>query len=133
MIAEAVAEHQGSAVLGPVKKTGSSIFGEQPTKGALVYYIRRVLNDWSDHEALQILKNVRAACAAGSRMLVAEYLRPDQPSVYTSTVDMFILNIGGKVRSEKAFAELAAKAGLKIASISRHEKTESAVVEMVPI
>ncbi|KAK8121764.1 hypothetical protein PG984_010434 [Apiospora sp. TS-2023a] len=134
VIEEAVAEHKDSAVLGPVQKLGSSIFGEQPTKGALVYYIRRVLNDWSDQEALQILKNVRAACVPDSRVLIAEYLRPsDQPSVYTSTVDMFILNIGGKVRSEKAFGELAAKAGLKIASISRHEKTESAVVEMVPI
>lgn len=65
-------------------------------------------------------------------MLIAEYLRPEQPSVYTSTVDMFILNIGGKVRSEKAFAELAAKAGLMIASVVRHGKTESAVVEMIP-
>ncbi|KAI4913572.1 hypothetical protein J4E90_005291 [Alternaria incomplexa] len=132
VIAEAEEEHKDSAVLGPVKKIGHSIFREQPTKGALVYYIRRVLNDWSDHEALQILKNVRAACADDSRVLIAEYLRPEQPSVYTSTVDMFILNIGGKVRSEKAFAELAAKAGLMIASVVRHGKTESAVVEMVP-
>lgn len=100
---------------------------------ALVYYIRRVLNDWSDYEALQILKNVRAACAADSKVLIAEYLRPEQPSIYTSTVDMFIINIGGKVRSEKMFRELADKAGLKITSISKHEKTDSAVVEMMPI
>jgi hypothetical protein len=33
VIDEAVAEHKDSAVLGPVKKVGSSIFGEQPTKG----------------------------------------------------------------------------------------------------
>lgn len=98
-----------------------------------MYYIRRVLNDWSDFEALQILKNIRAACANDSRILIAEYLRPKDPSVYTSTVDMFILNIGGKVRSEKAFHELAAQAGLKIVSVAKHEKTESAVVEMVPI
>lgn len=98
-----------------------------------MYYIRRVLNDWSDHEALQILKNVRAACAEDSRVLIAEYLRPEQPSVYTSTVDMFILNIGGKVRSEKTFGELAAKAGLEIVSVARHDKTESAVVELALI
>ncbi|EMD61020.1 hypothetical protein GGP41_009947 [Bipolaris sorokiniana] len=133
VIAEAVEEHKGSTVLGSVKKIGHSIFGEQPVKGALVYYIRRVLNDWSDFEALQILKNIRAACANDSRILIAEYLRPKDPSVYTSTVDMFILNIGGKVRSEKAFHELAAQAGLKIVSVAKHEKTESAVVEMVPI
>ncbi|KAK7941622.1 uncharacterized protein PG986_014009 [Apiospora aurea] len=108
-------EHKHSAVLGPVQKIGSSIFGEQPTKGAL------------------ILRNVRAACTADSSVLIAEYLRPEQPSAYTSTVDMFILNIGGKVRSEKAFGELAAKAGLKITSVARHATTESAVVEMVPI
>ena len=98
-----------------------------------MYYIRRVLNDWSDHEALQILKNVRAACAEDSRVLIAEYLHPEQPSVYTSTVDMFILNIGGKVRSEKTFGELAAKAGLEIVSVARHDKTESAVVELALI
>lgn len=98
-----------------------------------MYYMRRVLNDWSGHEALQILNNVRAACAKDSRVLIAEYLRPEQPSVYTSTVNMFILNMGGKVRGEKAFSELAAQAGLKFASVAKHEKTESAVVEMVPI
>jgi CO dehydrogenase/acetyl-CoA synthase beta subunit len=53
--------------------------------------------------------------------------------VYTSTVDMFILNIGGKVRSEKTFGELAAKAGLEIVSVARHDKTESAVVELALI
>lgn len=33
VIDEAVKEHKDSAVLGPVKKIGHSIFGEQPTKG----------------------------------------------------------------------------------------------------
>lgn len=33
VIAEAVEEHKDSGVLGSVKKIGSSIFGEQPTKG----------------------------------------------------------------------------------------------------
>ncbi|KAI4636625.1 hypothetical protein J4E83_001580 [Alternaria metachromatica] len=33
VIAEAEEEHKDSAVLGPVKKIGHSIFGEQPTKG----------------------------------------------------------------------------------------------------
>lgn len=101
--------------------------------GALVYYLRRVLNDWSDYEALQILKSIRAACVQDSRVLISEYLRPDQPSMYTSTVDMFILSIGGKVRNEKMFHELAHNAGLKITSISRHEKTDSAVIEMMTI
>lgn len=91
------------------------------------------MNDWSDHEALQILKNVRTACAKDSKVLIAEYLRPEQPAIYTSTVDMFILNIGGKVRSEKMFHELAAKAGLKITSVSKHAKTDSAVIEMIPV
>ncbi|KAI8942917.1 hypothetical protein NX059_000956 [Plenodomus lindquistii] len=118
---------------GEVCSARSAACNRRGTVGALVYYIRRVLNDWSDHEALQILKNVRAACINESRVLIAEYLRPEHPSVYTSTVDMFILNIGGKVRSEKAVGELAAKAGLKIVSVARHERTESAVVEMVPI
>lgn len=91
-----------------------------------------MLNDWSDYEALQILKNVRAACANDSKVLIAEYLRPENPAIYTSTVDMFIMNIGGKVRSEKMFRELAEKAGLRINSISKHAKTDSAVIEMVP-
>lgn len=98
-----------------------------------MYYIRRDLNDWSEFEVLQILKNIRTACANDSRVLIAEYLGLEDPSVYTSTVDMFSLNIDGKVRSEKAFYELAAQAGLKIVSVTKHEKTESAVVEMIPI
>lgn len=98
-----------------------------------MYYIRRVLNDWSDYDALQILREVRAACAPDSKVLIAEYLRPEQPAVFPSAVDMFIMSIGGKVRSEAMFRDLAGQAGLTISSIARHEPTDSAVIEMVPV
>lgn len=129
------AQERKDDILGQVQIIGKSFFEQTPVQGALVYYLRRVLNDWSDTEATQILKNLRASCAPDSRVLVVEYLRKDAPELVMSAVDMFILNIGGKVRSEAMFRELASSAGFEVSSVTADQGVESgcAVVEMVPV
>ncbi|KAJ4420803.1 hypothetical protein N0V82_004098 [Gnomoniopsis sp. IMI 355080] len=130
----AVQEHKDD-VLGQVQIIGKSFFEQTPVQGALVYYLRRVLNDWSDEEATKILTNLRGSCAPDSRVLVVEYLRKDEPELVMSAVDMFILNIGGKVRSEVMFKDIASRAGLEVSSVTADMGVESgcAVIEMVPI
>ncbi|KAH8754366.1 O-methyltransferase-domain-containing protein [Diaporthe sp. PMI_573] len=133
VVQDAIEQDHSGDILKPVKWVGQSFFEEQPIKGALLYYIRRVLNDWPDDEAVKILSGIRKACAGDSRVVISEYLRPERPNIFVSTVDLFSMNVGGKVRNERMFQALASKAGLSIKSVLKDEKTNSAVIEMVPI
>jgi hypothetical protein len=101
--------------------------------GALIYYIRRVLNDWSDDRCVEILGHIQAACAMDSKVLVSEELLLSPPSVYNSMLDIFMMNAGGKRRTEAMFGELASRAGLKVTGVFNDKKTDTAVVEMVPV
>lgn len=101
--------------------------------GALVYYIRRVLNDWSDKECIQILGKIRAACIADSRVLVSENLLPDEPSISLAAADIWMMNFGGKRRDARMFEGLAEQSGFKISGLSKDHVSNAAVIEMIPI
>lgn len=103
--------------------------------GALVYQVRRVLNDWPDEACLGILRRLRAACVPDSRVLVAENLLPAAPaeSVDLCAIDLFMMNFGGKRRTRAHYARLAARAGFGISSVARDEASHFAVIEMVPL
>lgn len=102
-----------------------------PLAGALVYHIRRVLNDWPDKDVINILSQISAAAAPDSRVLISEQIITDAPSQMMGAVDLFFMNFGGKRRSERHYGELAAKAGLRLSSFSRHGTSDSAVIELV--
>lgn len=154
---------EADPALAEVQKFGASFHGEEPVKGqypvfsppppkkfsflsqravltktknktgALVYHIRRVLNDWPDSDVINIFGQIRAACAPDSRVLVSEQLVFDDapPSLMTGALDLFMMNFGGKRRSERQYAELAARAGFRVSSVARHGASDSAVIELV--
>lgn len=80
-----------------------------------------------------MLSNVRKACASDSKLLISENLLPDQPSLNLAAADVWLMNFGGKRRNERIFTEVAEKAGFKISSIAKDSKTNSAVLELLPI
>ncbi|KAK7746565.1 hypothetical protein SLS62_009362 [Diatrype stigma] len=125
-----------------VQRVAINFLEEQPTKviqelitlqEALIYYLRRILSDWPDEGCTRILQNLRKACAADSRILVSEHLLPDQPSLDAATGDIWMMNFGGKWRSESMFRDLASRSGLHITSILRDKSSDSVVIEMVPV
>ncbi|OJJ60066.1 hypothetical protein ASPSYDRAFT_30881 [Aspergillus sydowii CBS 593.65] len=131
VIQQAIAEDD--ECLRGAKLIAGSFFDEQTTRGALIYYIRRVLNDWSDEECVLILGQIRSVGAADSRVLVSENLLPDQPSVSLAAADLWMMNFAGKRRNERMFNDIATRAGFKIASIAKDHKSNSAVIEMIPV
>ncbi|KUI55349.1 Demethylsterigmatocystin 6-O-methyltransferase [Cytospora mali] len=122
---------EADPALAQVQKFGASFHGEEPVKGALVYHIRRVLNDWPDDDVVNIFGQIRAACAPDSRVLVSEQLVPDSPSLMMGALDIFMMNFGGKRRNERQYGELAERAGFRLSSVSRHGSSDSAVIELV--
>lgn len=78
------------------------------------------MHNWQDAECHTILQHIADAMAADSRLLIAEMVVPDIPHGVDKTaywMDMCMLIIGGKERSEKEFEVLLEGVGLRLAKI----------------
>jgi hypothetical protein len=99
---------------------------------AHIYYLRRIMHNWQDAECQKILQNIADAMAPDSRLLIAEMVVPKQPEGIDKTVywmDLCMLIIGGKERSEKEFSALLSSAGLKLVKIWRSKAGSQTVIE----
>ncbi|RDW82554.1 O-methyltransferas-like protein [Coleophoma cylindrospora] len=115
-----------------VEKMAIDFFTPQPVKNAHIYYLRRIMHNWQDTEARTILKNIADAMASDSRLLIGEMIVPSQPEGVDRTVywmDLCMLIIGGKERSEKEFTILLSSAGLELVKIWRSKIGPQTVIE----
>jgi len=115
--------------LAGVKRIPHDFFQPQPVKGALVYYIRRCMHDWSDENDAKILRHLRDAMADDSRVLITEQIMPNPPTALNAWHDLCMMNLGGKERTEKMFRAVAAAAGLKVIGVHPSLATDVAVIE----
>ena len=114
-----------------VIKIKHDFFQPNPTKGALVYYIRRCLHDWHDELCHTILTHLAEAMAPDSKLLITEQIMPNPPTALNAWTDLCMMNLGGKERTEEMFRALADRAGLKVVGVYRSLATDVAVVECV--
>lgn len=49
-------------------------FQESPVKGAEIYFLRHVIHDWPDKEAICILQNCASAMTQMSKLLICEHM-----------------------------------------------------------
>ena len=100
--------------------------------GALVYLLRRILLDYSDTLATGILRRLAEALPVDNpkaRVIIMEERLLEVPTPQNSVVDMVMLNLGGKLRNEAMFRELAAAAGLRLVGYYTREEDSMSVVE----
>jgi hypothetical protein len=88
--------------------------------GADAYLLSRIIHDWDDNAAQQILATVRAAMPPHGRVLLVEAVLPervsDQPAAIRMDLHMLIL-LGAKERTAAQYRDLLAHAGLRIRQI----------------
>ncbi|KAJ5715327.1 Winged helix-turn-helix transcription repressor DNA-binding [Penicillium malachiteum] len=65
---------------GSLERMEYSFFNEQPVKNAHVYFLGRVLHNWADQQARQILQNIRAAMDRDSVLFIHERVLSDDPA-----------------------------------------------------
>lgn len=98
---------------------GGDMFQNVP-EGADAYLMRVVIHDWSDEDALKILKNCRRAMPAHGKLLVIDsVLKPiNQPDPGRFN-DMTMLAVapGGRERTEVEFRDLLRKVGFALARV----------------
>ena len=114
------------SVINDIKELDSSItrsiydfFTPQPVKGAKAYYLRTVLHDFPDTQAIQILKIIRDAMTAESVLLINENFLPEQDvPLYNAEVDFSMLALFSSMeRTEKQWTALLEAAGLKVVKV----------------
>ncbi len=90
-------------------------------EGADAYLLKSVIHDWDDHEAVEILRNCRAAMADEGVVLVVERILPEEVSPADIGAVMSDLNMlvatGGRERTAAEFRALYATAGLEPAEL----------------
>jgi hypothetical protein len=95
---------------------GGDFFSDVPA-GADAYVLSRVIHDWSDDEAVAILRTVRRAIPDRGTLLLVEAVLPeraaDDPAAVRMDVHMLTL-LGGQERTADEFAALLDVAGFRL-------------------
>jgi hypothetical protein len=81
--------------------------------------LARVLHDWDDRRALQILNRARAALNENGEVIVFEMLL-DETSASGAQCDLHLLAVtGGRERTKDQYLQLCAGAGLHLAKVAQ--------------
>jgi hypothetical protein len=97
-----------------VEVVAGNFFAEVPQ--ADIYLLSWILHDWSDEEALKILRSVWAAAPAGSRLIVVEQVVPagDEPHPSKHMDLLMVSLLGGRERTESEYRALLGDAGFVV-------------------
>jgi len=112
---------------------GGSFFDGVPA-GPDCYVLKSILHDWDDTDAAAILRNIAAASAPGTTVIVIEQVLPeiadDDPLLHSAfrTDLTMLLGTGGRERTEAEFRTLLAGAGLSLVALHPN-RSEFVVLE----
>lgn len=82
---KAVSESQPDEIKSRITFQGHNFMQPEPVRGAQIYLLRMILHDWSDTEAITIIRNLAAAMdPAVSRLLIMDTVLPKPGSVPVS-------------------------------------------------
>jgi hypothetical protein len=106
-----------------------SFFRDVPTGGD-VYVLSDVLHYWNDHHAGEILRVVRRAIPDHGHLLLAEDVvaPPNQPG--GKLMDLLMLAVGGRERTERQWRVLLADGGFRLTGIQ--PGTGASILEATP-
>jgi hypothetical protein len=132
VIARASESVEGKALAGRICLAGGDFFRGVPVGGD-AYLLKWILHDWSDVDAIEILKSCRRAMSSAAKLLVAEYvIGPGNGSPESELMDlmMMVMN-GGRERTCGEFERIFVAAGFMLTSVTA-TPTSLRVFEAVP-
>jgi len=101
----------------------SGDFFDNVPAGADVYLLKSVIHDWDDAHSRTILARCREAMKEGARLLVLEWIVPEQvgpadAGIVGTDLNMLVM-VGGQERTEPEYRALLASAGLEVPRVLR--------------
>jgi hypothetical protein len=118
-VASAASARVATAALEDRCSVEEGSFFDRVPEGADVYVLAKVLHDWDDPAALEILQQVHAAAPADSRLLVLEsVLTPEAGSEHTKLLDLVMLAlVNGRERTSDEWMQLLTTGGWIVTSL----------------
>ena len=110
---------QAAGVMERCEVVGGDFFQSVPAAGN-AYVLKRVLHDWTDDQAIQILQRCREAMAKEGRVLTIEgVIRPGNAPDRIKDMDVLVgmALSGGRERTEAEFRRLYEQAGLQLTRV----------------
>ncbi|KAI4086591.1 MAG: hypothetical protein LQ339_009021, partial [Xanthoria mediterranea] len=97
-------------------------FKTQPVKGAKYYYLRAVLHNWPDNEAVEILANIVPAMSPDSLVAIDEVVMPDEKAhVWPAGLDLQMFTLfSTPERTAVQWDAILDKAGLRAVEVKRY-------------
>ncbi|KAI5864895.1 S-adenosyl-L-methionine-dependent methyltransferase [Durotheca rogersii] len=115
-----------------VEKQAFDLWEEQPLKGARIYYLRNILEDYPDDRAIEIIRNTMLAMTPDSLLVIDEMIIPNQHASQRSTLqDMtMMVSLASAERTERQWDALLDRAGLVVVQKTAYNTTtgESIIV-----
>jgi hypothetical protein len=118
-VAPAASARLADTSLGDRCSVEKGSFFQSVPEGGDVYLLAKILHDWDDDEALQILHRVRASATAEARLLVLESVITSDPhSRSTKLLDLVLLAlVNGRERTSDEWRRLLGRGGWLATSI----------------
>jgi hypothetical protein len=104
-------------------------FFEGIPSGGDTYVLKRILFDWTDEQALQILQNCRRAMDGDARLLIIEPLigPPNEPCPAHLFDMTFLVTLHGRLRTADEYSGLLGQAGFQLKRVVPTESDVSIV------
>ena len=96
--------------------------------------MKHIIHDWGDEHCRTVLGLMRDALPSHGRVLVCEMIVTDDPGPTPAKmldIEMLMMTVGGKERTEEEFRDLFASAGFRLSRIVPAERP-ICVIEAVP-
>ncbi len=120
-----------------IEAISHDFFKSQPIKNARCYYLRTVLHDWPDIQALKILGHIKEAMRQGCILLIEENVLLEKDASLESGYADFTMMVcfASMERRLEEWADLLRKAGLRLERVWKPEASDgrdtTALLEVV--
>ena len=111
-----VPESRVAACGGRLTVEGGSFFERVP-QGCDAFIMKHIIHDWGDEHCRTILNLMREALPSQGRVLVCEMVVTDEPGPTPAKmldIEMLVMTVGGRERTEEEFRELFAASGFRL-------------------
>ncbi|KAI1370106.1 S-adenosyl-L-methionine-dependent methyltransferase [Hypoxylon crocopeplum] len=118
-----------------VEKQPFDFWTEQPLKGARIYYMRNILEDYPDDKAIAIVTNILPAMSSDSVLIIDEMVIPNRGASSRSTLqDMTMMtSLASTERTERQWDALLDRAGMRILQKTAYNiATGESIIVTVP-
>ncbi|WUO08319.1 acetylserotonin O-methyltransferase [Streptomyces virginiae] len=97
-------------------------FFQSVPQGSDMYLVKSVLHDWTDAQAVTILRHCRQVLPPGGVVLIVEPVLPEvvgaeDEGTYLSDLNMMV-NVGGRERTRADFEEVCRRAALRVTTVT---------------